>query len=171
MAMLKDEMTPFITSTEIEGLIDELVSQVEQDYAGKEVIIICPLKGSVLFVADFMRKLKLPQKVDFVHLTSPKGESVRILKDINMDITNKHVLILEEIVDAGRTLTFLLRRLTSSNPASLKVVALFDKPARRELPIEPDYIGKTIDDRYVVGYGLDSEEIGRNYSDLYTFRQ
>ena len=171
MSMLKDEMTPFITSSEIEGLIEDLAKQIEMDYAGKEVVIICPLKGSVLFVADFMRKLQLPQVLDFVHLTSPKGECVRILKDISVDITNKHVLILEEIVDAGRTLTFLLKRLAASSPASLKVVALFDKPARRELPIEPDYTGKTIDDRYVVGYGLDSEEVGRNYSDLYTFRQ
>lgn len=171
MAMLKDEMIPFITSSEIKGLIEELAEQIEQDYAGKELLIICPLKGSVLFVADFMRQLNLPQQVDFVHVTSPKGECVRILKDVSVDVTGKHVLILEEILDAGRTLTFLLKRLADSNPASLKVVALIDKPARRELPIKPDYTGKTIDDRYVVGYGLDSEELGRNYSDLYTFRQ
>ena len=171
MAKLKDEMIPFITKDEIIELIDRLAQQVEQDYVGREVVIICPLKGSVLFAADFMRRLKLPQTLDFVHLTSPTGECVRILRDINIDITNKHVIILEEIVDAARTLTFLIKRLMSSDPASLKVVALLDKPARRELSFTPDYIGKTIDDRYVVGYGLDSEESGRNYADLFTFRQ
>ncbi len=171
MAQLKDEMVPFITKEEINTIIDDLAGQIERDYAGKEVVIICPLKGSVLFVADFMRRLKLPQVLDFVHLTSPSGECVRILRDINIDITDKHVLILEEIIDAGRTLTFLIKRIMASDPASVKVVALIDKPARRELSLKPDYVGKTIDDRYVVGYGLDSEEKGRNYADLYTFRQ
>lgn len=171
MAQLKNQMIPFITKSEIKDMIKRLASEIERDYAGKEVVIICPLKGSVLFVADFMRELKLPQYLDFVHLTSPKNESVRILRDINMDISNKHIIVLEEIVDAARTLTFLIDRLLLSNPASVKVAALLDKPARREISFEPDYVGKTIDDRYVVGYGLDSEEFGRNYANLYTFRQ
>ena len=133
--------------------------------------MICPLKGSFLFVADLMRKINLDQELDFVHLTSPKNEGVRILKDISIDITGKDVLILEEIVDAGRTLSFLVKRLLANNPETLKVVSLFDKPARRELPIKPDYIGKTIDDRYVIGYGMDTEEYGRNYEGLFTFSQ
>jgi hypoxanthine phosphoribosyltransferase len=81
-----------------------------------------------------------------------------------------HVLIVEEIIDTGRTLSFLKSRLMASSPASLKIVTLLDKPARRELPIKPDYIGKTIDDRYVVGYGMDNEELGRNYADIYSFK-
>jgi hypoxanthine phosphoribosyltransferase len=107
--------------------------------------------------------------VDFVHVSSPKGESVRIIKDISMDITGRDVLIVEEIIDAGRTLSFLKTRLFSSDPASVKIVTLLDKPARRELPIKPDYVGRTIDDRFVIGYGLDSEERGRNYRDIFNY--
>ncbi|MCB0362247.1 MAG: hypoxanthine phosphoribosyltransferase, partial [Bdellovibrionales bacterium] len=124
-----------------------------------------------LFVADLMRKIRLPQTIDFVQLTSPKGKAVKIIKDISVDITGRHVLIVEEIIDAGRTLSFLEQRLIASSPASVKIVALLDKPARRELPIKPDYVGKTIDDRFVVGYGMDSEELGRNYKDIYIYAQ
>lgn len=169
MAQVKDKMVPFISSQEISELVASLAKKIEKDYGNQEVIVICPLKGSCLFVADLVRKLHLPVVVDFVHLTSPKGEGVRILKDISVDITNKHVLIAEEIIDAGRTLSFLRSRLAAGSPKSLKIVALLDKPARRELPIKPDYVGKTIDDRFVIGYGLDSEEIGRNYKDIYNY--
>ncbi len=166
---MKDSMIPFITKEEIAELVQDLAEDIERDYSGKEITLICPLKGSVLFLADLCRAIQLPQEIDFVHLTSPKGEGVRILKDITIDITNKHVLIVEEIIDYGRTLSFLRSRLLSGNPASLKIVTLLDKPARRELPIKPDYVGKTIDDRFVIGYGLDMEEVGRNYSDIYNF--
>lgn len=169
MAQMKDNMIPFITKDEIADLVSLLAQEIERDYAGKELTLICPLKGSVLFLSDLCRKIQLPLEVDFVHLTSPKGEGVRILKDISIDITNKNVLIVEEIIDYGRTLSFLRSRLLSGKPASLKIVSLLDKPARRELPIKPDYVGKTIDDRFVIGYGLDSEEYGRNYADIYNF--
>lgn len=169
MAQMKDNMVCFITKDEIAEMVDDLAAEIERDYVGKEIVLICPLKGSILFVADLCRKIQLPQEIDFVHLTSPKGEGVRILKDISTDITGKHVLIVEEIIDYGRTLSFLRNRLLSGNPASLKIVTLLDKPARRELPIKPDYTGRTIDDRFVVGYGLDSEEFGRNYADLYNY--
>jgi hypoxanthine phosphoribosyltransferase len=171
MPQMKDNMIPFITRQEIEKMVGRLAKEIEKDYVGREIIMICPLKGSIVFCADLMRRIQLPQMVDFVHLTSPKGAGVKIIKDINMDITGKHVLILEEIIDAGRTLSFLKNRLAASHPATLKIVALLDKPARRELPIKPDYVGRTIDDRFVIGYGLDSEEIGRNYSDIYNFKQ
>lgn len=164
-------MVPFLSETEIEKLTADLARQIEKDFQGKEIVLVCPLKGSVIFCSDLMRKLSLPVLVDFVHLTSPKGESVRILKDLSENIFQKHVLIVEEIIDAGRTLSFLRDRIMASHPASLKIVALLDKPSRRELPIRPDYVGKTIDDRYLIGYGLDSEEIGRNYRDIYNFAQ
>jgi len=169
MSQVKDNMVPFMTAKEIDGIVTQLAREIEKDYSGKELVLICPLKGSVPFVADLSRKLQIPSMVDFVHLTSPKGEGVRILKDISQDITNKHVLICEEIIDYGRTLSFLRSRLLSSNPASVRIVALLDKPSRRELPIKPDYVGRTIDDRFVVGYGLDSEEFGRNYKSLYNY--
>ena len=165
-------MMSFLSDIDIQKLVKRLAKDIQSDYAGKELILICPLKGSVHFVADLMRQLDLNQQVDFVQL-SGAGEfgTVRILKDISVNIAGKHVLICEEIIDTGRTLSFLKTRLLASNPASLKVVALLDKPARRELPIKPDYTGTTIDDRYVVGYGMDSEELGRNYNGIYYFKQ
>ncbi len=172
MARLQDEMMNFLSDTDIQKLVKRLAKEIQTDYAGKELILICPLKGSVHFVADLMRQLDLNQQVDFVQL-SGAGEfgTVRIMKDISVNIAGKHVLICEEIIDTGRTLSFLKTRLLASNPASLKIVALLDKPARRELPIKPDYNGMTIDDRYVVGYGMDSEELGRNYNGIYYFKQ
>ena len=164
-------MIPFITEEEIQEMVIDLAKQIERDYDGKELVLLCPLKGSILFCADLVRKINLPIIIDFVHLTSPRGESVRILKDVTENIFQKHVLIVEEIIDAGRTLSFLRDRVLASRPASLKIVSLLDKPSRRELPIGPDYVGRTIDDRYLIGYGLDSEEVGRNYRDIYNFAQ
>lgn len=171
MAQIKDSMIPFITADEIDQMVSDLAIDIERDYDGKSLLLICPLKGSFLFVADLMRKISLPVKVDFVHVTSPRGESVRILKDVTANIKDQHVLIIEEIIDAGRTLKFLYDRVLSSEPASLKVVTLLDKPARRELPVKPDYTGRTIDDRFVIGYGMDSEEMGRNYKDIFNYAQ
>lgn len=164
-------MIPFITADEIKEMVRELAREIEKDFAGKEIVILCPLKGSVPFVADLCREIKLTQIVDFVHVTSPKGESCRVLRDVSVDVKDKHVLIVEEIIDAGRTLSFLKARILASFPASLKVVTLLDKPARRELSIQPDYVGRTIEDRFVVGYGMDSEELGRNLRDIYNYAQ
>jgi hypoxanthine phosphoribosyltransferase len=169
--MIKDEMVQFLNREEIDQIVGKLAKQIDADYEGKELILICPLRGSVHFTADLMRKLRRPQQVDFVYVTSSeKGGSVKIVKDISINISGKHVLIVEEVIDTARTLSFLRNRLFASSPASLKIVTLLDKPARRELPIKPDYIGRTIDDRYVVGYGMDSEELGRNYPEIYNFK-
>ncbi|MAV90899.1 MAG: hypoxanthine phosphoribosyltransferase [Bdellovibrionaceae bacterium] len=171
MSQSIEGMVPFITEDEIKEMVRELAREIERDYQGKEVVMICPLKGSIPFFADLCRELKLTQVLDFVHVTSPKGESCRILRDVSVNIRDKHVLIVEEIVDAGRTLNFLKARIRASSPASVKVVALLDKPARREIPLRPEYIGRTIEDRFVIGYGMDSEEIGRNYKDIFNFTQ
>jgi hypoxanthine phosphoribosyltransferase len=171
MGQIKDEMIPFLKRAEIDELVSELAKQIEFDYEGKELVFICPLRGSIHFTADLMRQIDLPQQVDFVYVTAvEKGGAIKIVKDISVNIAGKHVLIVEEIIDTGRTLSFLRNRLFASAPASLKIVTLLDKPARRELPIRPDYIGRTIDDRYVVGYGMDSEEKGRNYPDIYNLK-
>lgn len=171
MATMKEGMVPFITHDEIQVMVKKLAREIEADFMGRELILICPLKGSINFVADLMRELRLTQQIDFVYLTSTeKGGAIKIVKDISIDITGKNVLIVEEIIDAGRTLSFLRNRLFASQPAQLKIVTLLDKPARRELPIRPDYIGKTIDDRFVVGYGMDSDEVGRNYQSIYNLK-
>src|ERR1700757_4881179 len=111
---MREGMIPSITKAEIEEMVSELARDIEKDYEGKEIVMICPLKGSVLFMADLERKIKLPQIIDFVYITSPKGESCRIIKDITVDIGGQHVLIIEEIIDAGRTLNFLKARLLAS---------------------------------------------------------
>ncbi|MCX7977820.1 MAG: hypoxanthine phosphoribosyltransferase [Bdellovibrionaceae bacterium] len=168
MPQIKDEMMSFLTSEEISSLVNKLAAQIQADYEGKEILFICPLRGSIHIVADLMRKVRVPQQVDFVYLkASEKGGAISIVKDISANITGKHVIIVEEIIDTGRTLSFLRSRLLASSPASLKILTLLDKPARRELPIKADYIGKTIQDRFVVGYGMDSEEYGRNYPAIY----
>lgn len=171
MKQIKDEMMPFLTRDEITKLVKNLARQIEAEYDGKEIIFICPLRGSIHLTADLMRLIDLPQQVDFVYVTAvERGGAIKIVKDISVNITGKHVIIVEEIIDTGRTLSFLRTRLFASNPASLKIVTLLDKPARRELPIKADYIGKTIDDRYVVGYGMDADELGRNYPDIYNLK-
>lgn len=170
MSQLKDTMTPFITKAEVNEAVLRLAKEIEIDYHGKELILVAPLKGSFVFMSDLARNLNLKVVMDFVYLKSIKsGQAIEIRKDIETNITGKHVLIVEEIIDAGKTLEFLLKRLSANRPASLRVVSLLDKPARREIPLKPDYVGLTIDDRYVVGYGMDSEEKGRHYSDIFTF--
>lgn len=171
MKQIKDEMTVFLKKEEIEKLVSKLAVQIENDYEGKEIIFICPLRGSIHFAADLMRKINLLQQVDFVSVqATEKGGAIRMIKDISINITGKDVIIIEEVIDTARTLSFLRDRLETSRPRSLKIVTLLDKPSRRELPIRADYIGKTIDDRYVVGYGMDSEELCRNYPDIYVLR-
>lgn len=172
MANLKDSMIAFLTRTDIEKLVSSLAKEVKADYPGQEIVFICPLKGSCIFLADLIRKFDQPVEVDFVQLANAGSfGTVRILKDISINIKGKHVIIVEEIVDTGRTLNFLKTRLAASGPASLKILTLLDKPSRREIPLKPDYIGQTIDDRYMVGYGMDSEEHGRNYDQIYYFKQ
>lgn len=171
MALVKENMLPFITQDEIQKMVKSLAKEIDKDYEGKELVLICPLRGSMHFVADLARQITLPQQIDFVYLQAvEKGGAIKIIKDISTNIAGKHVLIVEEIIDTGRTLSFLRNRLVASSPASLKIVTLLDKPARRELPIRADYIGRTIEDRYVVGYGMDTEELGRNYPDIFVMK-
>lgn len=171
MAGLKDNLFPYITQQEISEMIAAIARQIESEYDGDEVVLICPLKGSFCFLADLMRELKLPQQVEFVDYKAlRRGAMVQVRLDLQIDIKNRHVLILEEIIDTGRTLNFLRDRILLSQPATLRIATLLDKPSRRELPIQPDFVGRTIDDRYVVGYGMDSEERGRNYPDIYSLK-
>jgi hypoxanthine phosphoribosyltransferase len=171
MKQIKDDMQIFLKADEIAKLVSKVAEKIENDYEGKEIIFICPLRGSIHFAADLMRKIDLHQQIDFVSVqATEKGGALRMTKDISVNITDKDVIIIEEVIDTARTLSFLRDRLIMARPRSLKIVTLLDKPARRELPIRPDYIGKTIDDRYVVGYGMDSEEKGRNYADIYVLK-
>ena len=175
--ILKEDLTLYITKQEINEMVTKLAKEIQNEYQEEEVIFICPLKGSFLFAADLIRKIKLPLKIDFVKLTSASLENesndgtIKMIKDISINIFNKNILIIEEIIDEGRILSFLRNRLLSSYPASIKIATLLDRPARRLINIQPDFIGKVIEDRFVIGYGLDDNEIGRNYANIYHFKQ
>lgn len=174
MSQIKDDMIPYLKADEIDEIVAKLAEEIDAEYKGKPIVLIGVLKGSLPFIADLSRKINLAQRIDFVSLTSQKSESgeyvITINQDITTQITDKHVIIVEEVIDAGRKLSFLKNRILSSDPASLKIVTLLDKPARRVTNIKADYIGKTIQDRYVVGYGLDDNGLGRNYPDIYYLR-
>ncbi len=172
MARLKDELVPYIKADEIHEMVRKLAKQVEHDYRGQEIILVCALKGSIPFIADLCREIDLPQKIDFVKVTASsdsnnEGGGAKITKDISLNVTGKHVIIVEEIIDTARTLLFLRDRILAANPQTLKVLTLLDKPARRVVQIKPDYVGSVVEDRYLVGYGLDEDELGRNYPDIY----
>ncbi|HUS70978.1 MAG TPA: hypoxanthine phosphoribosyltransferase, partial [Anaerolineae bacterium] len=145
----------------------ELGRRIAQDYEGKNPLLICVLKGGLMFLADLMREIHMPLEIDFMAVSSygDRTESsgvVRILMDLERNIRGRHVLIVEDIIDTGRTLNYIIENLHTRGPASIKVCALLNKPARRLLDIPLDYVGFEIPDRFVIGYGLDFGEIYRN---------
>lgn len=169
--MLKG-LVPFLKAEEIKQIIKNLASEIEKDYSdANELVLICPLRGSVFFFSDIIRQLSIPVQVDFVLIESNGEESFKIKKDISLDLKGRDVLIVEEIIDSGLTLAFLKERLKLAEPASLKTVVLLDKSSHRKTMIHADYIGRAIDDRFIVGYGMDLDEEGRNYPDMYHLGQ
>lgn len=160
-----------LSKEEIAEKIALLGEQISRDYAGKEIFLICVLKGAVIFLADLMRQLKVPVQVDFMAVSSYGAATessgvVRIMKDLDGSIEGKHCLIVEDIIDSGLTLKYLKENLQSRQPASLKIVTLLDKPERRRVEITPDYCGFQIPDEFVVGYGLDFAEQYRSLADI-----
>jgi hypoxanthine phosphoribosyltransferase len=147
--------------------IEELGEEISADYDGRDVLLVGVLKGAVFFMADLMRRLSLPCEIDFMAISS-YGEGtdssgvVRILKDLDSNITGRHVLVLEDIIDTGLTLSYLMRNLGAREPASLEVCALLVKHGRRETDVPVKYVGFEIPNRFVVGYGLDYGERYRN---------
>jgi hypoxanthine phosphoribosyltransferase len=147
--------------------VAELGAEVSADYAGRDLLLIGVLKGAVFFMADLMRHLTVPCEVDFMAISSYGASTdssgiVRILKDLDINIEGRDVLVVEDIIDSGLTLSYLMRNLESREPATLEVCALMTKPARREIDVPVRYIGFEIADRFVVGYGLDLAERYRN---------
>lgn len=156
-----------ITEEEIKKKITSLGEKITADYRGKDLLIIGILKGAAPFLADLIRQIKIPLRYDFMAVSSYGSSSrssgtVRILKDLDSGVEDKHILIAEDIVDTGLTLKYLKENLERRNPLSLKVVTLLDKPERREVLIQPDYNGFIIPNEFVVGYGLDYKECFRN---------
>jgi hypoxanthine phosphoribosyltransferase len=147
--------------------ITELAEEVSTDYADRDLLLIGVLKGAVFFMADLMRQITVPCEVDFMAISSYGGSTdssgvVRILKDLDINIRNRDVLVVEDIIDSGLTLQYLMRNLSSREPASLEVCALLTKPARREIEVPVRYVGFEIPNHFVIGYGLDYAERYRN---------
>ena len=157
-----------LTEQEIQDKVAELGRRISADYAGRELTLVSVLKGSLPFMADLMRAISIPVRIDLMEVSSYGGTAtessglVRILKDLSASIDGAQVLIVEDIIDTGLTLNYLVRYLRGKNPASLRICTLLDKPARRLVDIPVDYVGFTIPDQFVVGYGLDYGEIYRN---------
>ncbi len=147
--------------------IAELGAEVSSDYAGRDLLLVGVLKGAVFFMADFMRHVTVPCEVDFMAISSYGASTdssgvVRILKDLDINIEARHVLVVEDIIDSGLTLSYLIRNLEAREPASLEVCALLTKPERREIEVPVRYVGFEIPNRFVIGYGLDFGERYRN---------
>ena len=166
--LVNDVAEILISEEQIRAKVAELGGQLSADYAGRSVTLVSVLKGSLPFMADLMRQISVPVTIDLMEVSSYGGQStetsglVRILKDLSASIEDKDVVIVEDIIDTGLTLNYLVRYLRGKNPRSLRICALLDKPARRLVDIAIDYRGFTIPDQFVVGYGLDYGEFYRN---------
>lgn len=151
----------------IKNRIKELGSQITKDYEGKEICLICVLKGGVMFMVDLSKEIEIPLEMDFMAVSSYGNEVtssgvVKIVKDLDEPIEGKHVLIVEDIIDSGRTLSYLVRILNDRKPASLRICTLLDKPEKRVADVDVEYVGFTIPDKFVLGYGLDYMQKYRN---------
>jgi len=157
-----------LSEEQIAAKVAEIGRKISEDFAGRELTLVSVLKGSLPFMADLMRRITLPLRIDLMEVSSYGGTAtessglVRILKDLSAPIDGRDVLIVEDIIDTGLTLNYLIRYLKGKNPRSITVCALLDKPARRLVEIPLDYVGFEIPDAFVVGYGLDFGEVYRN---------
>jgi hypoxanthine phosphoribosyltransferase len=169
MADLQNDIAKIlITPKQLQTRIAQLGETISRDYKDRDLLLVCILKGGVLFLSDLMRAIHIPHGMEFMAISSYGGtrtESsgvVRILMDLNTNIEQRNVLIVEDIIDTGRTLTYIIGNLRTRNPASLKICTLLNKPSRREVDVPVDYVGFDIPNEFVVGYGLDYNELYRN---------
>ena len=168
MATVKDAVGEILIEEDVlQGRIAELGAEVSRDYEGKDLLLVGVLKGAVFFLADLMRELSVPCEIDFMAISSygagtDSSGVVRILKDLDMNIAGRDVLVVEDIIDSGLTLSYLMRSLTARKPSSLEVCTLLTKPERREVDVPVRYVGFEIPNKFVIGYGLDFAERYRN---------
>jgi hypoxanthine phosphoribosyltransferase len=166
--LVADVASVLVSEEQIHARVAEMGAQISADYAGRELTLVSVLKGSLPFMADLMRAISIPVSIDLMEVSSYGGTAtessglVRILKDLSSSIDGRDVLIVEDIIDTGLTLNYLIRYLRGKNPRSLHICTLLDKPARRLVDIPIDYLGFTIPDQFVIGYGLDYGEHYRN---------
>ncbi|MDD6347611.1 MAG: hypoxanthine phosphoribosyltransferase [Lachnospiraceae bacterium] len=167
---MKDKISVLISEEEIQNRLKELGAEISRDYAGKSLHMICILKGGVFFMTDLSKHVdpEVPVTMDFMAVSSygtgvrSSSGIVRIVKDLDQPIEGRDVLVVEDIIDSGNTLSYLLKVLGERKPASLKLCTLLDKPSRREVDVHVDYVGFEIEDKFVLGYGLDYDQIYRN---------
>lgn len=164
---MSDKISVLITEEEVEKKIRELADEISRDYEGKAVTLICILKGSVFFTCELAKRITVPVKLDFMSVSSygsgtESSGRVKIIKDLDDSVEGKDVIVIEDIIDSGRTLSHLLSLLSSRRPNSIKLCTLLDKPDRRVVPVDVDYKGFEIPDKFVVGYGLDYDQNYRN---------
>ena len=167
MDMHKDVKEILFSEEQLKERVAQIAAQIDRDYAGKELMLVSVLRGSFIFMADLVRAITVPCRVDFMAVSSygsgtESSGQVRIIKDLSEDITGRHLLVVEDILDSGNTLSYLLEVLRARKPASIRLCTLLDKPERRVKPVQLDYTGFTIPDAFVVGYGLDYDEHYRN---------
>ena len=166
--MKNDIKEVLLSEEQIQAKVKELAAQISEEYAGKDPVFIGVLKGVVVFFADMIRNIDIPCQIDFMNIASYSGATstgrTEIRKDVSVDIKGRHVVILEDIFDTGTSLTFTVNHLLNKEPASLKVCTFLDKPERRRpgVTLKPEYVGYTIPNEFVVGYGLDFNEHYRN---------
>lgn len=169
--MHKDAEKVLISKDEIQNRVKELAKTLEKDYAGKRPLMLCILKGSVMFFTDLIREMDIPLEIDFMAISSYGNSSkssgeVKLVMDLDRSIQDRHVLIVEDIVDSGYTLTYLKKILQNRGPTSVKICTLLDKIERREVNLEVDYKGFDIGNEFVIGYGLDYAQEYRNLPEI-----
>jgi hypoxanthine phosphoribosyltransferase len=171
---VKDDLVDILfTQAQIQARIGEMARQIEQDYEGKDLLIVGVLRGAIMVIADLARSLGRHVEIDWMAVSSygsgtKSSGVVRILKDLDTDIEGRHVLIVDEIIDTGLTLSWLLANLSSRGPASVEIATLLRKPEAQQMPVEVKYVGWDIPNEFVVGYGLDYQERYRNLRDIGT---
>ncbi len=170
--MEKYEIRPLFNQDQIRLRVKELAEQISRDYQGKEILFICILKGAFVFLSDLMRHIDLPVQLDFVGLASygsqtVSSDQIRITREISVPIEGRDVIVVEDIIDSGRTLNFFVNELRTRKPRSLRICCLLDKKSRRQVQFEADYVGFDIEDLFVVGYGLDVNEQFRNLPSIH----
>ena len=164
---MSERISVLLTEEEVDKRINEIGKQISKDYEGKNIHLICVLKGGVFFMCELAKRIEVPVSMDFMAISSYGADTkssgvIRIVKDLDESITGKDVLVVEDIVDSGRTLSYLLMMLKERKPNSLKLCTLLDKPDRRVIDVDVDYTGFEIPDEFVVGYGLDYAQKYRN---------
>lgn len=164
---MAERIEVLLTEEEVDKRIQEIGEQISRDYAGKQVHLVCVLKGGSFFMCELAKRITVPVSIDFMSVSSYGGDTkssgvVRIVKDLDESLKDRHVIVIEDIVDSGRTLSYLLDMLRSRGPLDVKLCTLLDKPDRRVVDVNVDYTGFEIPDEFVVGYGLDYDQKYRN---------